>query len=103
MTPDFLRVYPPNPDIQYPDVSMIICDHPCFFRLVFGVRLAFMLQVLCSFPLQMLPASRLIEGLFFERISDPPMARKLAKTGGRKLPWFVQKKKTPNPPGWGLN
>lgn len=53
--------------------------------LVFGVRLAFMLQVLCSFPLQMLPASRLIEGLFFERISDPPMARKLAKTGFRFL------------------
>eukprot|EP00435_Cladocopium_sp_Y103_P038381 s2052_g10.t1 len=57
----------------------------CETALVFVVRLAFMLQVLCSFPLQMLPASRLIEGLFFERISDPPMSRKLAKTGFRFL------------------
>lgn len=50
-------------------------------RLVFAVRFAFMLQVLCSFPLQMLPATRLIESLFFEPVSDPPMSRKLAKTG----------------------
>lgn len=53
--------------------------------LVFAVRFAFMLQVLCSFPLQMLPATRLIESLFFEPVSDPPMSRKLAKTGFRSL------------------
>lgn len=29
----------------------------------------------------MLPATRLIESLFFEPVSDPPMSRKLAKTG----------------------
>eukprot|EP00438_Fugacium_kawagutii_P008608 Skav234204 [mRNA] locus=scaffold2795:76670:77560:- [translate_table: standard] len=33
----------------------------------------------------MLPASRLIEGLIFEPISDPPMSRKVAKTGFRFL------------------
>eukprot|EP00434_Breviolum_minutum_P046464 symbB.v1.2.042053.t1/scaffold9110.1/size4183/1 len=33
----------------------------------------------------MLPATRLIESLFFEPVSDPPMSRKLAKTGFRSL------------------
>eukprot|EP00913_Durusdinium_trenchii_P012201 g11460.t1 len=50
--------------------------------LVFLVRMAFMIQVLCSFPLQMLPATRLIELSFFgPPVSDPPFARKLAKSG----------------------
>lgn len=55
-----------------------------------------MLQVLCSFPLQMLPAARVVvswlvqrkrlrpqELLVFEPTSDPPWSRKMAKTGFR--------------------
>ncbi|CAK9086836.1 unnamed protein product [Durusdinium trenchii] len=54
--------------------------------LVFLVRMAFMIQVLCSFPLQMLPATRLIELSFFgPPVSDPPSARKLAKSGFRAV------------------
>eukprot|EP00933_Yihiella_yeosuensis_P083049 TRINITY_DN9713_c1_g4_i1.p1 TRINITY_DN9713_c1_g4~~TRINITY_DN9713_c1_g4_i1.p1 ORF type:complete len:393 (-),score=45.54 TRINITY_DN9713_c1_g4_i1:103-1152(-) len=47
---------------------------------VWGLQLAFMIQVLCTFPLQMLPAVRLVEDNFFEYQSDPPLARKLAKS-----------------------
>eukprot|EP00440_Ansanella_granifera_P021520 gb/GFBE01023359.1/.p1 GENE.gb/GFBE01023359.1/~~gb/GFBE01023359.1/.p1 ORF type:complete len:518 (+),score=84.14 gb/GFBE01023359.1/:1-1554(+) len=49
------------------------------------VRLAFMVQVLCSFPLQMLPAARLLENQFFTPVSNPSMPRKAAKTSFRAV------------------
>ena len=52
---------------------------------VFVVRTAFMLQVWCSFPLQFLPATRLLESFFFATVSDPPLLRKVAKSAFRAV------------------
>ena len=49
------------------------------------VRFAFMVQVWCSFPLQFLPGTRLLETFFFTPVSDPPLMRKAAKTAFRAL------------------
>lgn len=67
------------------DVSnLILLNFPQSIA-VFLVRFAFMLQVWCSFPLQFLPATRLLETFFFTPVSDPPLMRKAAKTAFRAL------------------
>lgn len=59
--------------------SLVLLNFPGG-TVVYVLRLCFMVQVLCSFPLQLLPASRLVEDKFFEKVSNPSWLRKLAKT-----------------------
>jgi len=59
--------------------SLILLNLPAGGLQAF-VRLAFVVQVVCSFPLQLLPAVRLVEDLFFRPMSNPPLARKCWKS-----------------------
>eukprot|EP00931_Biecheleriopsis_adriatica_P056695 TRINITY_DN33607_c0_g1_i1.p1 TRINITY_DN33607_c0_g1~~TRINITY_DN33607_c0_g1_i1.p1 ORF type:complete len:525 (-),score=77.81 TRINITY_DN33607_c0_g1_i1:81-1607(-) len=67
--------------------SLVLLNFP-ESRLVTVVRVAFMVQVLCSFPLQMLPAIRLVENLIFAQVSNPSWPRKAAKSTFRGF-WVI--------------
>jgi proton-coupled amino acid transporter len=64
--------------------GLILLNFPADNLQVF-IRLAFMIQVVCSYPLQLLPAVFLLEGKCFTPMSSPPWSRRWKKTGFRAL------------------
>lgn len=64
--------------------ALVLLNLPSGFSPLY-IRSAYSLAMLCTFPLQLLPAMRLVENIFFEKVKNPSMGRKMRKNLFRTL------------------